>query len=94
MHIHLYGDAAGRTYRVMLDDHAVQQGADGIETTHVQACELRNIVNHKSQTSWTKSIFQETSRNVKEALSRPPRANLQNIAAGAVRGVFGFHLCQ
>lgn len=92
MHIHLYRDAAGRTYRIMFDDHAVQQGADGIETAHVQACELRNTVNHKSQTNWTKSGFQETSRNVRESLSRAPRANHQNITARALRGSFRFSL--
>lgn len=32
----------GWTYRVMVDDHAVQQGANCIETAHVQTCELEN----------------------------------------------------
>lgn len=39
-----YTGAAGRTYGVMLDDHAVQQGADGVETTHVQTCEVGKSV--------------------------------------------------
>lgn len=48
MYIYLHADTAGRTYRVMLDDHAVQQGANGIETAHVQTCEVGNVVKTKS----------------------------------------------
>lgn len=37
-------DVVGRTYGVMLDDHAIQQSADGVETADVQTCELGNSV--------------------------------------------------
>lgn len=46
-----------RTYRVMIDDHTVQQGPNSVETTHVQTCEILgktdtqclHSINHKAQ---------------------------------------------
>lgn len=42
---------AKASYRVVFDDHAVQQGADGIKRAHVQACKTTNReklrTNHK-----------------------------------------------
>lgn len=32
-----------RTYWVVVDDHAVQEGAHSIEAAHVQTCETENI---------------------------------------------------
>lgn len=61
----------------MLDDHAVQQGANSIETAHVQTWELGNIV---KQSLHTKNIFQETFHNVKESTSF---SELWNTVMGA-----------
>lgn len=65
MYVYPYTDTAGRTYRVMLDDHAVQQGANSIETTHVQTCEFGNTVKQSLNTTnhWT-NISQGTFLNV------------------------------
>lgn len=59
----------------MLDDHAVQQGADGVETAHVQTCEVGNSVKQcVYTTSWEStelSVIMTPIRGVSETESSP-----------------------
>lgn len=68
----------------MLDDHAVQKGANSIETTHVQTCELGNVVKQSLDTinHWTKTSFRKMFHNVKEILS--VNSETFNVSSGRV----------
>lgn len=45
------------TYWVMVNDHAVQQRADGVEAAHVQTCGPENTIKAQTKTSPRQQIL-------------------------------------